>query len=188
MSTFPRSETLLLDEIKPYWRNPRKISEDAISKVAASLTEFGYLQPIVVDLNNVIIIGHTRYTAMRRLGLNKVEVLKIDLPPLRVKELRVIDNRTHELSWWDNEKLHEELYGLGDDPLIGQLFPEAPEPTDSGGYVPPEDDEGDGGPTQVEFICPACLYEWITEVTREQVLSGRIVTPKDKIISAEANA
>lgn len=176
MSTSPRSETLTLDEIKPYWRNPRRITDDAVQAVQASLGEFGYVQPIVVDEDNVIIIGHTRYTAMRRLGVEEAEVLKAkDLSAQRVKQLRVIDNRTHEYSIWDADKLWGELEAIGDDPLILEVFPEAQAPDDEN---PDLSDFETDGPIEtsplVEFVCPSCFHEWEQKVSREQVLSGEL--------------
>ena len=178
MSKSPRSETLTLDEIKPYWRNPRRITDDAVEAVQASLGEFGYVQPIVVDEENVIIIGHTRYTAMRRLGIESAEVLKAkDLSPQRVKQLRVVDNRTHEYSLWDAEKLWDELEAIGDDPLVQEIFPEAAPPEEDG-EGPLLADFETGGPVEeapdVEFVCPSCFHEWVQPVSREQVLSGEI--------------
>lgn len=178
MKSSPSSEVLSINDVKPYWRNPRIISDEAIEAVRASLAEFGYVQPIVVDHESVIVIGHTRYTAMRRLGIEEVEVLRVDLPPEKVKELRIIDNRSAEYAWWDREKLKQELAGDADDELMTMLFPEAKAPEDE---VDIEafaalDEQIDNGPTPVEFVCPSCFHEWEVAVTREQILSGLIET------------
>lgn len=179
MSTSPQSETLTLDEIKPYWRNPRRITDDAVEAVQGSLGEFGYVQPIVVDEDNVIVIGHTRYTAMRRLGVTEAEVLKAtDLSPQRIKQLRVIDNRTHEFSLWDADKLWSELEAIGEDPLVQDIFPEARAPEDDDDGARNLADFESGGPIEtsplVEFVCPSCFHEWEQPVSREQVLSGTL--------------
>ena len=75
-----------LSEIKPYENNPR-LNDDAVEAVAASIREFGFRQPIVVDAHGVIIIGHTRYKAALKLGLEKVPVhVAKDLTPEQVRK------------------------------------------------------------------------------------------------------
>jgi len=101
-----------LTEIKPYEHNPRK-NDSAVDAVAASLREFGFKQPIVVDTDGVIIAGHTRYKAALKLGLAKVPVhVATDLTPEQVRAYRLADNRTGELATWDFEILPIELAAL----------------------------------------------------------------------------
>ena len=103
---------LSLDEIKPYKRNPRK-NKDAVDAVAASIEEYDFNSPIVVDKDNIIINGHTRYQAAKKLGLKKVPVIrKTNLTEEQVRAYRLIDNKTSELSQWDKDLLNEELAGL----------------------------------------------------------------------------
>ena len=98
--------------ITPYERNPRDNSR-AIEAVMQSIDEFGFNQPIVVDKDNVIIVGHTRREAAIRLGLKKVPVLVADhLTKTQVKQYRIADNRTNENSFWLEEALAEELREL----------------------------------------------------------------------------
>ena len=97
-----------LDEIKPYWRNPRK-NDGAVDRVAASIKEFGMNQPIVATLDGVIIVGHTRYRALQQLGETHGWVLFRDLPPQLAKKYRIADNKTNEIAEWDDEKLIAEL-------------------------------------------------------------------------------
>lgn len=98
-----------VDKVTPYDRNPRK-NEAAVDKVARSLEEFGWQQPIVVDGDGVVIVGHTRLLAAKRLGHKTVPVLVAkDLSPERVKAYRLADNRTHEEAEWDPELLALEL-------------------------------------------------------------------------------
>jgi DNA modification methylase len=98
----------------PYARNPRKISEEAVAGVAGSIKEFGFKQPIVVDSDGVIIIGHTRLKAAQRLGLKEVPVLVAsDLTPTQCQALRLTDNRVGEFSEWDSEMLTLEIEDLG---------------------------------------------------------------------------
>jgi DNA modification methylase len=101
-----------VDKVIPYKRNPRR-NEDAVEKVAASIKEFGFKQPIVVDKDSVIIVGHTRLLAALRLGIKEVPVLvAADLTPAQVKAYRLADNRVHEEAEWDEELLALELGDL----------------------------------------------------------------------------
>jgi ParB-like chromosome segregation protein Spo0J len=96
-------------EIKPYPNNPR-INDDAVDAVAASLREFGFRQPIVVDAEGVIICGHTRFKAAQKLGLEKVPVhVAKDLTPEQIKAYRIADNKTAELADWNYDLLPIEL-------------------------------------------------------------------------------
>jgi DNA modification methylase len=98
-----------LDSIKPYPNNPR-INDDAVDAVAASLREFGFRQPIVVDSEGVIICGHTRYKAAQKLGLEKVPVhVAKDLSPEQIKAYRIADNQTASLAEWNYDLLPIEL-------------------------------------------------------------------------------
>lgn len=98
-----------LSDIKPYPGNPR-INDDAVGAVAASIREFGFRQPIVVDADGVIICGHTRYKAAQNLGLEKVPVhVAKDLSPEKIKAYRIADNKTSELSDWNYDLLPIEL-------------------------------------------------------------------------------
>jgi len=102
------------DDITPYDRNPR-LNDDAVDQVAASLREFGFRQPIVVDADSVIIIGHTRWKAAKKMGLAKVPVhVATDLPPEKVKAYRIADNQTATLAEWDYDLLPLELQDLQD--------------------------------------------------------------------------
>ena len=99
-----------ISEVKPYENNPRKITEEAIQKVAASIREFGFKQPIVIDRNNVIIAGHTRLKAAELLGLETVPAIRADdLTPEQVKAYRLADNKVAEATDWDMNALDKEL-------------------------------------------------------------------------------
>jgi DNA modification methylase len=98
---------------RPYERNPRVNAGAAVAKVAASLREYGWKQPIVVDADGVIIVGHTRLLAAQSLGLAEVPVVVArDLTPAQVKAYRLADNRTNEEAEWDTKKLALELSDL----------------------------------------------------------------------------
>src|SRR6059058_4639851 len=106
----PRPERVSIDKIIPYWRNPRVLSEEAVAAVASSIAQYGYAQPVVVDADMTIIIGHTRYAAMRQLNYAEIDVLVVDyLSSQEIKQLRVVDNRAGEYAFWDFEKLQEEI-------------------------------------------------------------------------------
>lgn len=102
-------ESRSIKEIKPYEHNPRN-NDSAVDAVAASIREFGWQQPIVVDRNGVIIAGHTRYKAAKKLGLKEVPVVVAKkLTDDQVKAYRLADNKTGELAGWDFSALEEEL-------------------------------------------------------------------------------
>ncbi len=101
-----------IDDIRPYERNPR-LNDQAVDAVAASLAEFGFRQPIVVDEAGVIIVGHTRWKAAQKLGLARVPVhVATDLTPEQARAYRLADNKTGELADWDLEILPIELNEL----------------------------------------------------------------------------
>lgn len=103
-----------VDSLIPYANNPR-LNDNAVDAVAASIKEFGFKVPIVVDGENVIINGHTRLKAAHKLGLKQVPVIVADdLTPEQVKAFRLADNKTGELAQWDMAKLGIELEGIDD--------------------------------------------------------------------------
>lgn len=103
-----------IDSIKPYKNNPRD-NEAGVDAVANSIKEFKWQQPIVVDENNVIIVGHTRYLAAKKLGLKEVPVkVATGLTPEQVKAYRLADNKTGELTDWDMGLLDDELADIAD--------------------------------------------------------------------------
>ncbi len=101
-----------LDQLTPYEKNPR-LNASAVPKVAKSLTEFGWRQPIVIDTAGVIVAGHTRYLAARSLGWETVPVhVARDLSPAQAKAYRLADNRTGAEAEWDLPLLRTELLAL----------------------------------------------------------------------------
>jgi DNA modification methylase len=106
-------ETADINTIKPYENNPRKLKDSAIEKVAMSLKEYGFRQPIVVDKDRIIVVGHTRYRASKKLGLKEVPITIADnLTPEQINAYRIADNRTAEESEWDSELLVMEIKDL----------------------------------------------------------------------------
>jgi len=149
----------------PYSRNPRR-NEAAISKVAGSIKEFGWRQPIVVDTEGVIIAGHTRLLAAQHLRLQEVPVhVATDLSPQQIKAYRLADNRVAQEAEWDNDLLILELEELKEEGFdldltgfeqeeIEQLGPVNFEPGT-------EDDQGQLDQLEPKWIdCPHCGKEF----------------------------
>jgi len=98
-----------IDEIKPYARNAKKHPEKQIKNVMESIKQFGFAQPLVVDSNNVLIIGHCRLMAAKRLNISEVPCVRMDsLTEEQVDKLRLLDNKLNE-SEWDFDLLSEDL-------------------------------------------------------------------------------
>lgn len=107
-------ESKSIDEVTPYENNPRN-NDQAVDAVANSIKEFGWQQPIVVDKNMIIIVGHTRYKAAKKLGLTKVPVVvATNLSDEQAKAYRLADNKSGELADWNEDLLTDELGGIDD--------------------------------------------------------------------------
>lgn len=104
--------TKKIDELIPYVNNPR-YNDDAVEYVANSIKEFGFKVPIIIDKNNEIVAGHTRYKASIELGLNEVPcIVADDLTEEQIKAFRLADNKVSEKAEWNFELLDEELANL----------------------------------------------------------------------------
>lgn len=107
-------ENIPISEIIPYKDNPRK-NERAINVVAKSIKEFGFRVPIIIDKNNIIVTGHTRLLAAKKLELKEVPIIWADdLTEEQIKAYRIMDNKSAEYSFWDNNLLKQELMALQD--------------------------------------------------------------------------
>ena len=105
---------LKLSEIKPYKKNPRN-NDGAVDYVANSIKEFGFKVPIVIDKNNEIVTGHTRYKAAKKLKLKTVPCIQADdLTDEQIKAFRLADNKVAEIAEWDFELLNEEIEDILD--------------------------------------------------------------------------
>ena len=149
-----------LDEIKPYENNPRH-NDEAVDAVAASIREFGFKQPIVIDKQGVIVAGHTRYKAAKKLGLQTVPCLIADdLTQEQVNAFRLADNKVGEIATWDLDALKVELDNIGEIDLSGMGF----DLTLHDEYTEPDiEDFGDstsGGKVET-CHCPKCGFEWV---------------------------
>lgn len=103
-----------IEEIKMYENNPRN-NDGAVEYVANSIKEFGFKVPIVLDKNNIIVAGHTRYKAAKLLNITEIPcIIADDLSDEQVKAFRLIDNKAAELASWDNDLLNLELENIKD--------------------------------------------------------------------------
>ena len=100
-----------IDELHEYEGNARR-NDSGVAKVAESIKQFGFLNPITIDKNNVIITGHTRLKAALQLGMEEVPCVVQDLSEEDAKLARIVDNKSHEYATWDVDKLHQELDGI----------------------------------------------------------------------------
>jgi DNA modification methylase len=101
-----------IERVQPYDKNPR-LNDEAVDSVARSIQEFGFRQPIVVDEQDTIIVGHTRWKAAQKLGMAKVPVhVAKDLTPAQIKAYRIADNQTASIATWDFDLLPLELADL----------------------------------------------------------------------------
>lgn len=143
-----------IDDIKPYDNNPRD-NDNAVDATANSIKEFGWRQPIVVDKDKVIVAGHTRYYAAKKLGYDVVPVVDAsDLSDEQVRAYRLADNKTGELADWNTKLLDDELQSILDIDMTDFGFDENIEfaPADE---VEVKIDE----PTEIEHkevTCPHC--------------------------------
>lgn len=150
-----------LSEIRPYEKNPRR-NDSAVDAVAASIKEFGWQQPIVVDKDGVIIAGHTRYKAAKKLKCKEVPVVYADnLTEEQVKAYRLADNKVGEIANWDFDMLKTELADLADIGFDMKPFDfdfdRAKEQEEENA---PESFDEFTGAEQVRHTCPRCGYEW----------------------------
>lgn len=143
-----------IDELIPYKNNPR-INDGAVKYVAESIKQFGFKIPMVIDKDNVIVCGHTRYKAAKELGMEEVPcIIADDLTEDQIKAFRLADNKVSEFSKWDIEMLNSELEELDLD-MEGFGFVELAD-LDVDGFFEdaepkvPKDEEDD------EIICPHC--------------------------------
>ena len=98
-------QNIALADLHPYAKNPRK-NDEAVSAVAASIRQFGFLVPLVIDRNHEIVAGHTRYRAAKQLGMKEVPcVIADELTEDQIKAFRLADNKVGELASWDMDLL-----------------------------------------------------------------------------------
>jgi hypothetical protein len=110
----PDVETAQTEELIPYANNPKEHPEEQVDNIAASINEYGFVQPLVVDEDNTVIIGHGRLKAAKKLGLDQVPIIRAEhLSKGQIKALRIADNKVAE-SEWDYERLTAEFEQFDD--------------------------------------------------------------------------
>lgn len=161
-----------IDDIEPYENNPRD-NDDAVDAVANSIKEFGWQQPIVVDKDMVIIAGHTRYKAAKRLGYTKVPVVVADnLTAEQVKAYRLADNKSGELATWDETALFDELSGISDIDMTDFGFDPIEELEEEKEV---EDDDFDEEPPEE----PKSKLGQVYQLGRHRLMCGDSTKPED---------
>jgi ParB family transcriptional regulator, chromosome partitioning protein len=146
-----------LSEIKPYEKNPRK-NDDAVKYVAASIKEFGFKVPIIIDRNNTIVAGHTRYKAAKELGLSEVPcIIADDLTDEQIKAFRLADNKAAEMAGWDYELLELELVDITDIDMGEFGFSELPDIDIDSFFKDAQDSKKEKESKRIQ--CPCC-GEW----------------------------
>lgn len=146
-------------DLIPYEKNPRN-NEQAVDKVANSIREFGFKVPIVVDKYNVVVCGHTRLKAAKKLGLAEVPcVYADDLTDQQIKAYRIADNKVSELASWDNITLAQELEEITDlDMQEFGVMPDIGEDIDVDKFFTP-DASGEDSKKKKTITCPHCGEE-----------------------------
>ena len=166
-------ELVPIEKLIPFWRNPRN-NDKAIEKVIASIKEYGYQAPILVDKKMTIIAGHTRYQALKQLGVENVPVIISDMTAKQAREYRIVDNRTSEYATWSND-LTLELKDFAKPEMLELFFPDIKLETNFADAPAPVSAEkietiataladqysaetrAEGAEPMVEFPCPHCL-------------------------------
>lgn len=143
-----------INEIKPYKNNPRNNS-NSIENVALSIKNYGFKVPILIDKNNEIICGHTRYEAAKLLDLKTIPCIMVnDLSEKQIKAFRLVDNKVSEFSDWDYEKLMEELSNIDSDFINKLNLIENLDNISNEDFI--KDTEITKEKTEKELICPKC--------------------------------
>jgi len=154
-----------LEQLIPYVNNSRTHSDEQVAQIAASIKEFGFNNPVLVDKDNGIIAGHGRVQAARRLGLTEVPCVRLEhLTETQRKAYIIADNRLALNAGWDNELLRLELNELDggiDLNLLGFTVPELTIAMGFGADFEPGTQDDQGKLDQKDpIICPACSHEF----------------------------
>jgi len=165
-----------IKDIVPYENNPR-FNESAVDAVANSIRDFGFKVPIIVDKNNIIIAGHTRLLAAKKLGLERVPVLMADdLTDEQVKAFRLADNKVGEIATWDDIKLSAELEALSELGWDMTQFGFNPEDIE----IPdPTDDDFDGEMEYQKITIPNAHLGDIYQLGDHRLMCGDSTKPED---------
>lgn len=159
-----RIEYIDPDKLTPYENNAKQHPDEQVEHIANSIREFGFRQPIVVDADNVVVIGHGRLLAAKKLGLETVPVVRADdLTEAQVKALRLADNKTNE-SGWDFTALEADLDELALDFDMSDFgFDDIPGGVSEKPYTgqgATEYSEEDFGDDKFKCECPRCGFKF----------------------------
>ena len=154
--------TLSVEDIIPYENNPR-INDDAVEAVAESIKKCSYVQPIILDEDHVILAGHTRLKALKKLGVQECRCIIYEgLREEQKRKYRYLDNKTGEYATWNIEKLEKELEGLDlgdiDFFITGVEDFSVPVPMEKTGAV--EFDLDEFGEEAFRYECPECGFHF----------------------------
>ena len=123
MQTDIKIENINIKQLKPYKNNAKKHNKEQVNRIAQSISEFGFTQPVLIDKNNVVVAGHGRILGAKQAGLRQVPCVRIErLTEEQIKAYRLIDNKLNEQSEWDFKLLDEELALLSDDAINMEDF------------------------------------------------------------------
>ena len=163
-----------LDRLRPYERNARTHSPEQVAHIAASIQEFGFTNPILVDGSDGILAGHGRLAAAKDMGLAEVPVIVLDHLSAEQRRAYILaDNQLALNAGWDMELLQQEIVGLNladfdlsllgfdDDRIAGMLDPEGIDADrEEHGEGSPEEFKEVGDDIETDHRCPSCGYEW----------------------------
>lgn len=159
-------ESLPIDELIPYARNSRTHSDAQVAQIAASIREFGFTNPVLIDKDGGIIAGHGRVMAARKLKLSEVPCIRLGhLTETQKRAYIIADNKLALNSGWDAEALQLELIALNDDQFNMELLGFDPNELNlamglGADFLPgDEDDQGKLDET-TPITCPACGHEF----------------------------
>ena len=161
----PKYKSIDIDLLIPYARNSRTHSDSQVTKIASSIKEFGFLNPVIVDKDNGIIAGHGRVMAAKKLGLKEVPILLVEhLTEAQKRAYIIADNRLALDAGWDEEMLRVEFAELADDgfnlELTGFELGEITNINLDGESLTNDDDFKEVDIEQMECICPKCGFEF----------------------------
>ena len=155
-----RLELIAIDKLIPYANNARTHSDDQIKKIQASLREFGFVNPVLIDKDCGIIAGHGRVEAAKREGITEVPCVWVEhLTEAQKKAYILADNRLAELASWDMDLVDSELADL--EAIDFEISITGFEPIDIDLSIFEEDDASINKKNQQTLQCPKCGFEWV---------------------------
>lgn len=110
-----------IEEIREYWRNPR-FNEKTVEALVKSIERYGFNNPLSVDKDNVLVTGHARFRALKKMGYKTAPCIVIDAPDQIIKEYRIRDNQIHDLTEWDDQSLIKEIQKIASFDQAIQFF------------------------------------------------------------------